>query len=40
MLIVMMDGHVRNVTVATSTDTLARAFTPDDRLPLGSDWDE
>jgi prepilin-type N-terminal cleavage/methylation domain-containing protein len=38
MLVVMMDGSVRNVATATSTTTLARAVTPNDGFPLGSDW--
>jgi prepilin-type N-terminal cleavage/methylation domain-containing protein len=40
MLVVMMDGHVRSVTVSVSLNTLARAFTPNDGLPLGADWEE
>src|SRR5262249_1625996 len=39
MLVVLMDGSVRGVSVNVSTNTLARAFTPNDRLPMGSDWD-
>jgi prepilin-type N-terminal cleavage/methylation domain-containing protein len=39
MLVVMMDGSGRIVTTGVSTDTLARAFVPDDGFPLGSDWD-
>jgi prepilin-type N-terminal cleavage/methylation domain-containing protein len=38
MLMLLMDGSVRNVDTAVSTDTLARAFTPNDGLVLGSDW--
>jgi prepilin-type N-terminal cleavage/methylation domain-containing protein len=38
MGVVMMDGSARLVNTSISTDTLARAFTPDDGLPLGSDW--
>jgi hypothetical protein len=26
--------------VSVSTDTLARAFTPNDGFPLGTDWEE
>jgi len=39
MLVVMVDGSVRSVNPSVSTDTLARAFTPNDGLVLGSDWD-
>jgi prepilin-type N-terminal cleavage/methylation domain-containing protein len=39
MLVVMMDGHVRNVTTAVSLNTLAMAFTPNDRFPLPGDWE-
>ncbi len=38
MMVVLMDGSVRSISPAISTDTLARAFTPDDGFPLGSDW--
>jgi prepilin-type N-terminal cleavage/methylation domain-containing protein len=38
MLVVMMDGHVQTVDPSISTTTLARAFTPNDGLPLGNDW--
>ncbi len=38
MMVVMMDGSVRNVAVSTSTTTLARAVVPADGFPLGSDW--
>jgi prepilin-type N-terminal cleavage/methylation domain-containing protein len=38
MLMLLMDGSVRNVDTAVSTDTLARAFTPADGFILGSDW--
>ncbi len=38
MLVVMMDGSVRNVTSSMSTTTLARAVVPNDGFPLGSDW--
>jgi type II secretory pathway pseudopilin PulG len=38
MGVVMMDGSVRLINASISTDTLARAFTPDDGFPLGSDW--
>jgi len=40
MLVVMMDGHVTSVAPSVSTSTLARAFVPNDGLPLGSDWDQ
>jgi len=39
MLAVMMDGSVRLVTTGVSTNTLARAFVPNDGFPLGNDWD-
>jgi len=38
MMVVMMDGSVRTVSSSTSTTTLARAVTPNDGFPLGSDW--
>jgi prepilin-type N-terminal cleavage/methylation domain-containing protein len=38
MMVVMMDGSTRIVSASVSTDTLARAFTPGDGFPLGSDW--
>jgi len=38
MLVVLMDGSVRNVNQNTSVTTLARAFVPDDGFVLGSDW--
>jgi prepilin-type N-terminal cleavage/methylation domain-containing protein len=38
MQVVLMDGHVQNITPGVSIQTLARAFTPDDGFPLGSDW--
>ena len=38
MLTGMMDGSVRSVNTSISTDTLARAFVPDDGQILGSDW--
>jgi prepilin-type N-terminal cleavage/methylation domain-containing protein len=40
MLVVMMDGSVRLVNASVSTDTLARAFTPNDGLVLGNDWQQ
>jgi prepilin-type N-terminal cleavage/methylation domain-containing protein len=39
MLVVMMDGSVRSVSAGVSLNTLARAFTPGDRFPLGNDWE-
>src|SRR5439155_288736 len=39
MLVVMVDGSVRSVSPSISTDTLARVFTPNDGLVLGSDWE-
>jgi prepilin-type N-terminal cleavage/methylation domain-containing protein len=38
MLVVMMDGHVQAIDPSVTTTTLARAFTPNDGLPLGNDW--
>lgn len=38
MLAVMMDGSVRNISTSVTTDTLARAFIPNDGLVLGNDW--
>jgi prepilin-type N-terminal cleavage/methylation domain-containing protein len=38
MMVVLMDGSTRLVSTAVSTDTLARAFTPDDGFVLGADW--
>jgi len=38
MLALLMDGSVRNVSTSISTNTLARAFVPDDGFVLGSDW--
>jgi hypothetical protein len=38
MLVGLMDGSVRNVSTSVSTDTLARAFVPNDGFTLGSDW--
>jgi len=38
MLVVMMDGSVRTVSVNVSNTTLARAVTRNDGFVLGSDW--
>ncbi len=38
MLVVMLDGSVRNVAASMSTDTLAKAIIPNDGFPLGPDW--
>jgi prepilin-type N-terminal cleavage/methylation domain-containing protein len=40
MMVVMMDGSVRLVQASISTDTLARAFVPNDGFPMGNDWDQ
>jgi len=40
MLVVMMDGSVRSIAPSVSTATIARVMTPNDGLPLGSDWNE
>jgi prepilin-type N-terminal cleavage/methylation domain-containing protein len=38
MLVLMMDGSCRNVSPSVSTQTLAKAFVPNDGIPLPSDW--
>jgi prepilin-type N-terminal cleavage/methylation domain-containing protein len=38
MLVGLMDGSVRGVSASVSTNTLARAFVPNDGFVLGSDW--
>ena len=38
MLVGLMDGSVRTVATGISTNTLARAFVPNDGFVLGSDW--
>jgi len=38
MLVSMMDGSCRNVTVSVSIQTLAKAFIPNDGMPLPDDW--
>jgi len=38
MLVGLMDGSVRNVATGISTNTLARAFVPNDGFVLGNDW--
>jgi prepilin-type N-terminal cleavage/methylation domain-containing protein len=38
MLVVMMDGSVRQVNTNISVHTLAKAIVPDDTFALGSDW--
>lgn len=40
MLVVMMDGSVRSISPGVTTNTLARAFVPNDGLPLASDWNQ
>ena len=38
MLVLLMDGSVRNIPVSMNLQTLARAVVPNDSLVLGSDW--
>ncbi len=38
MMVVMMDGSVRNVPASTNPDTVAKAVIPNDGFPMGPDW--
>jgi prepilin-type N-terminal cleavage/methylation domain-containing protein len=38
MLVQLMDGSARSVSASIDVQTLARALTPNDGLPLGNDW--